>query len=220
MFPGDLTIESNVLYPNAPEIFISNFGSNIFAVVAENIFVDDDLEGLTDSNGQGAVYDLQAYTKIHLQEGAHLSPNLHLEINRDIYGGLASLPATESELQTFCDPDSNYYQANVDAAAISVGPPSQEEGSIEFLSPQEVFERGSVTLYPNPARNLLTLRSSHLDISAITIHDLSGRPIKQQNLQSHSREMQINLSGIAPGTYIVRVDCGDEVFSEKLVVTK
>jgi hypothetical protein len=56
--------------------------------------------------------------------------------------------------------------------------------------------------------------------SQLTIHDLYCRPIKQQTLQAHSRETQINLSGIAPGTYIVRVDCGDEVFSEKLVVTK
>jgi hypothetical protein len=219
MFPGDLTIESNILFPNAPEILISNFGNNNFAVVAENIIVNDDLEGLTDSNGQGAVYDLQAYTKIHLQEGAHLSPNLHLEINRDIYGGPTSLPATETELLTFCDPDSNYYQANNDAAAILTSPPNQE-GSTEFVAPLEIFNRGSVTLYPNPARDLLTLRSSHLELSSITIHDLSGRPIKQETLQSNTRETQVNLSGIAPGTYIVRVDCGDEVFSEKLVVTR
>jgi hypothetical protein len=30
----------------------------------------------------------------------------------------------------------------------------------------------------------------------------------------------MDLSGIAPGTYIVRIDCGEEVFSEKLVVTR
>lgn len=217
MFPGDLTIESNILFPNAPEIFISNFGSNLFAVVADNIIINDDLEGLTDSNGQGFVYDLQAYTKIHLQEGAHLSPNLHLEINRDIYGGPTSLAASASDLQTFCS-DTSQYAASTASRDVKSreAPPSNAVAEAGDLTEH----RGTVQLYPNPARDLLTLRSSHLDISAITIHDLSGRPIKQEILQSNSKETQVNLLGIAPGTYIVRVDCGDEVFSEKLVVTK
>jgi hypothetical protein len=50
-----------------------------------------------------------------------------------------------------------------------------------------------------------------------TAMDLSSQ---NETLQSNTRETQVNLSGIAPGTYSVRVDCGDEVFYEKLVVTR
>ena len=219
MFPGDLTIESNILHPNAPEIQMSNFGVDSLSVVADRIIVNDSLVGLTDSNGDGELYNLRAFTEIKLDTGAYLGPNLHLEINRDIYGGATSLPATESELLTFCDPDSNYYQGNIDAAAISTDPQNQGQAS-EPLSSQTKFERGSVSLYPNPARDILAISSSHLDMMAITIYDLSGRPIKQQNLPDQTRQYQMSLSGIAPGTYIVRIDCGDEVFSEKLVVTR
>jgi len=202
---GDETI--NTSHPFVNEVI----GNEIF-INAQEIIIDGPLQVQS-----GYTLVIQALEQIHQTIDAVFNPKIQMRIKKDFYDTPVFDYADNTEIQSFCD--STLYQANVDAASVSVGPPNQE-GSAEFSSPQEIFNRDSVTLYPNPARDLLTLRSSHLDMSSITIHDLSGRPIKQESLQSNTRETQVNLSGIAPGTYIIRVDCGDEVFSEKLVVTK
>lgn len=202
---GDETITTS--HPLVHEVI----GDEIF-INAQEVLINGPLQV---QEGYTAV--IQALERIHLTPDAVLNPKIHLRIKKDFYPTAVFEYADNTAIQSFCD--SALYQANVDAAAISTGLQNQEQAA-DYKSHQERVERGSVTLYPNPARDLLTLRSSHLDMSAITIHDLTGRPIKQQNLQAHSRETQINLSGIAPGTYIVRVDCGDEVFSEKLVVVR
>lgn len=160
---------------------------------------------------------IQALEQILQMPGAVVSPNIQLNIKQDFYNTPVFEYADNTKVASFCG--STNYQANIDAAAISTNNGSQNRETKKELT-KVVDERGSIQLFPNPARDLLTLRSSHLDMSAITIYDLPGKPIKQQNLQAHLREAQINLSGIAPGTYIVRVNCGDEVFSEKLIVTK
>jgi hypothetical protein len=58
------------------------------------------------------------------------------------------------------------------------------------------------TLYPNPAGDVLNI-SAATDISGISIYDLRGRHLIYMPCQS-SRCM-INLSGLTPGTYIVRI---------------
>ncbi|MGB6035982.1 MAG: T9SS type A sorting domain-containing protein, partial [Cryomorphaceae bacterium] len=202
---GDETISTN--HPAVHEVI----GSEIF-INAEEVLINGPLQVQT-----GFTAVIQALEQIHQTVDAVFNPKIHMRIKNDFYNTPIFDYTDSSTVSIFCS--SVFYQANVDAAAISLGPQSQGQTS-EFLSTPQSSERGFIQLFPNPARDLLTLRSSHLDMSSITIHDLSGRPIKQETLQSHSRETQINLSGIAQGTYIVRVDCGDEVFSEKLVVTK
>jgi len=165
-------------------------------------------------------YSVDSRSQIHLVPGAILRPSGRLRIIPDPLAQYGE-PASTNFIQDFCSGNtSEPYIAN----AASIVAESQIENYEYEVSKRRkkvnTPDGASLKLFPNPARDLFTLRSSHLDISAITIHDLSGRPIKQETLQSHSRETQIKLSGIAPGSYIVRVDCGDEVFSEKLVVTK
>jgi hypothetical protein len=208
--PGILVLGDETISTNHPAVH-AVIGNEIF-INAQEVLINGPLQVQT-----GFTAVIQALEQIHQTIDAVFNPKIQMRIKKDFYDTPVFDYADNTEIQSFCG--STFYQANVDAASISVGPPNQE-GSTEFVAPPEIFNRGSVTLYPNPARDLITLRSSHLDISSITIHDLSGRPIKQENLQAHSRETKVNLAGIAPGTYIVRVDCGEEIFSEKLVVTR
>jgi hypothetical protein len=157
---------------------------------------------------------------IHLVPGAQIGRKMRLAIDYPFQGLYPQEEVSAAYLSDFCANNLTdvTYQANQFSAFAPQLPPPSQEFLEQYYSPEQTANK--INLSPNPARDLLTFRSSHLDMSAITIHDLSGRPIKQETLQAHSRETQINLSGIAPGTYIVRVDCGDEVFSEKLVVTR
>jgi hypothetical protein len=165
-------------------------------------------------------FSILSESVIHLKPGAQLNPSLRLAIDLPFEGLYPQEPVSANYVSDFCQNNitENQYQANQFSALAPQLPPPSAEFLEQYYQPEKILNK--IILSPNPARDLLTLRSSHLDMTSITIHDLSGRPIKQKTLQAHSRETQINLSGIAPGTYIVRVDCGDDVFSEKLLVAK
>lgn len=141
---------------------------------------------------------------------------MNLRINKDIYGLGVANPATNQEITSFCS--SNSYEANT-----LRGSAKSLSGEIEVSEndiANDLNTSNQIDLYPNPASKLVLLNSSDLNISIITLHDLSGRVLKQENLPGQTRLYQMSLAGIAPGTYIVRVDCVEEVFTEKLVVTK
>lgn len=214
MFPGVLTMESNVLDENSPEITDSFFSqSNVDSVRADRIVVNDSLRGFKDSNGDGELYHLLAHSGVKMVPGTHLKSNLHLGIMPELYGNPTSYPASDLYLSSFCSNDYNASQLKGSLQKIR----TLEDDS---LYSSQNSRSNYVSIFPNPTRDLLTIRSSPADISAITIHDLSGRTLKQQSLQSHSQEVQVNVSDISPGTYIVSVVCGSEVLTEKLVVAK
>lgn len=217
MFPGDLTIESNVLFPNAAEIFFSNYGADPLSVIADRIIVNDDLKGYTDSNGEGATYNLQAYSEIRLDTGAHLLPNLHLEIKRDLYGGAQSIPATQSELLSFCSDTSQY-----GAATASKSAKSREQKSLisSKVNPREEVKSLQVKIHPNPTNSQIRITSSSKPISEIEIFDLSGRSLIHQKTGAEINTIAVNVAALQSGVYIVQTLCGDERSTEKLVISK
>lgn len=60
-----------------------------------------------------------------------------------------------------------------------------------------------ITLYPNPATDLVNIHSSRF-ISSISVADEMGR-IVIQTTDIHSPEYQMNTSGLSTGVYIVRI---------------
>jgi hypothetical protein len=211
--PGVVTLGNETITSSHPNVQ-TVVGNEIF-INAQEVHITGPLEV-----EEGYTLVIQALEQIHQQLGAVFNPKIHMRIKKDFYNTPVFEYAANAAVQNFCN-NSNDYQANTASKALRARLDKEVEAN-ENADHMEVSGESfnKIFLLPNPARDLLTLRSSHLDMTAITIHDLSGRPIKQETLQAHSRETQINLSGIAPGTYIVRVDCGDEVLSEKLVVTK
>jgi para-nitrobenzyl esterase len=63
-----------------------------------------------------------------------------------------------------------------------------------------------ISLFPNPANNILNIRSSEF-ISGIYVMDETGRIVTQAS-DIHSLDYQINTSGLSTGIYFVRIDNG------------
>ncbi len=75
-----------------------------------------------------------------------------------------------------------------------------------------------VTLFPNPVQNTLTLQSEETPISMVYIYDMAGRKVLQHPCFSvHS--LNINLSHIPRGIYVVRIFTHAGVVERKLVKT-
>jgi len=86
------------------------------------------------------------------------------------------------------------------------------------------FKKGQNTLaiYPNPYSTEFTIEAEFSDagIARIEVSDVLGRVVAQQNMYT-DRGLQLiklnNLSGIANGTYVLRIFAGNEVYFGKLV---
>jgi pimeloyl-ACP methyl ester carboxylesterase len=71
---------------------------------------------------------------------------------------------------------------------------------------QNIASGVTIALYPNPATNVLNVRSSDF-ISAITVIDEMGRVVNQVN-DLHDMDYQLNTSRLSSGIYFVKIDNG------------
>lgn len=92
-------------------------------------------------------------------------------------------------------------------------------GSSNFSAVVKVlFNVNSIlSLYPNPAKNTVTVKGLNKNITAIIkITNAQGKEILSQNsIQSSSATL--NISVLAPGTYFVQVAQGGKLAGLKLV---
>ena len=86
---------------------------------------------------------------------------------------------------------------------------------------ETVFESSNVALYPNPAKSTTTLAIEGLTSTAqIVITDLTGRTIGSYTINATQTQLNIDVSGFADGTYLVRVITDKCNSIQKLVVKK
>ncbi|MDO6760477.1 T9SS type A sorting domain-containing protein [Tamlana sp. 2_MG-2023] len=91
-------------------------------------------------------------------------------------------------------------------------------GSLNPTSASLSVEEASVNgfaIYPNPANDILNIKSNNLQISAVSIYSLLGKSVYQNNQFSGSI---IDLSSINRGVYILKIEASGRTFSKKLVV--
>ena len=74
-------------------------------------------------------------------------------------------------------------------------------------------------IYPNPAKDKATLSLSGLTANAkIIVSDLQGRIIQTEDLQAGTETYELNTSNYASGVYYIRILCGNNVNTQKLIV--
>ena len=77
------------------------------------------------------------------------------------------------------------------------------------------------TTYPNPAREVVFLKSTFTGQVHISLLDLSGKEVIKQNMDIAADEtFKMPLGQIEPGLYIIRISSGKEMAYGKLVVVK
>ncbi|MGH2667402.1 choice-of-anchor J domain-containing protein [Flavobacterium sp.] len=78
------------------------------------------------------------------------------------------------------------------------------------------FETSGLSVYPNPVKDVLHL-SYTSDISAVTIVNLLGQEMLKKNIDASQSE--IDLSDLANGTYLVKMEVGDLIKTMKIIKT-
>lgn len=73
----------------------------------------------------------------------------------------------------------------------------------------------SLTLYPNPLRDFLYVKSSESDIENIQLYNINGQLIRTTD--KVSKEIRIDMRGLQEGWYIVKIQTNEGLFSEKII---
>jgi hypothetical protein len=76
------------------------------------------------------------------------------------------------------------------------------------------------SVYPNPATNQITISNrQNINIKSVELIDNTGRKIKQWENLSFGENV-LNLENILPGVYFLRIEIGNEIMVEKLLIGK
>lgn len=89
------------------------------------------------------------------------------------------------------------------------------------LATAPVAQLPGVALYPNPARGSATVQLP-AGVAApqvsLTLLDALGRPLRTHTVPAAGRELPLDLAGLVPGLYAVRVQAGGTQATHRLVV--
>jgi hypothetical protein len=81
-----------------------------------------------------------------------------------------------------------------------------------FLS-QDEFINESITIYPNPATDILKIESSSVAIDKIRIYDLRGRLVEKYD----GVKNQMDVSHLQQGVFIIEIETAEGILRRKLI---
>lgn len=87
----------------------------------------------------------------------------------------------------------------------------------EPLAVNEIAVKEALKIYPNPASTSITVSSASNTISKIEIIDIQGRVVLSETALS-APKVQVNISDLAAGSYILKAHTAAGIETEKLVI--
>lgn len=87
------------------------------------------------------------------------------------------------------------------------------------LSIDEFETSNHVLVYPVPAKGLLHIRNLDSSVKAINIYSIDGRKVIEKSLTNSSQELNLDISSLVRGTYIVNFYNGLNSVSRMIIVS-
>lgn len=80
-------------------------------------------------------------------------------------------------------------------------------------------KNNNFSIYPNPAKDFINIKlSQHNKPINISITNLMGQTVKYEKYKSSENNIRLNISSIKAGTYLLKIDNGDEIEYQKIVI--
>ena len=89
--------------------------------------------------------------------------------------------------------------------------------AFDWVGVNEIPKTGQMAVYPNPSTgifHLQTTRVEQLGQASIQVYDLSGRTV----FSTFEYSDQLDLSHLNNGTYVLKVDTQNEVFTQRIII--
>jgi hypothetical protein len=76
----------------------------------------------------------------------------------------------------------------------------------------------SLTVFPNPATNILNIKFSEIDPRNIELINQFGNRVKKMNYHRNDNYIMMELNGLPNGIYLLRIETSDETFTKKITI--
>lgn len=153
-----------------------------------------------------------------------INENYNLSIS--LFGNNISIPVTRTQYEYYDFTKSRlpiFVYTDINANLSALGQGQQDTKAVYSLeSPavlgvNDVNSKTQVSVYPNPATNILNIQLPAVSSAAqVTIFDATGRQVYFNKLESS--KTTVNVSGFSKGVYFVKIEDGNQVTTKKVVV--
>lgn len=125
--------------------------------------------------------------------------------------GMKSVKVTSLELR-----NDNMVFASTFGRGIFSGPFTANDGTVVGVSDETV---SVVSAYPNPATDVLHLRSKiALHQPTVILYDISGKMLSKTNYNATSDLIKVNTSKLKSGNYVAKVIADEKIYTTKFIV--
>jgi len=196
-------------------IHVFKVWNNVFASIpsAGNQFITGNVPEVLDTSANYFTGDYHTAGFTDPDQGDFsLTPDAAALIDR---GADAGLDANGFELL----PRYMYLSASGDLQVRQVSGSGIDIGAYEYLFTSGTRRTtGQLSISPNPSsgRFEITVPASYAGRLAIT--DMSGRPVAFEQRMAAGDKIRCDMSGIRPGSYIVRLDGDNKTYSGRLII--
>ncbi len=123
--------------------------------------------------------------------------------------------ATSYQDKEFFDMANNCYTVVAEYGGDMMSAPAEEICIYVSTAIENISGQASVSIYPNPATNRLTIESGEAIVS-VSIQDLQGREVLNEKPGSQSK-LTIPVNGLTPGVYLVHAQTSNGTTVTKLI---
>jgi len=86
----------------------------------------------------------------------------------------------------------------------------------KYTGIKNIAQAKEINIYPNPTNSMIEI-SMNTNIDKITLLDLSGRTLIQQRIQKNTSKLKLDLSSLASGTYMLKLENEMNVSFQRVV---
>jgi len=87
------------------------------------------------------------------------------------------------------------------------------------LSNAEFDLTGTIAIYPSPATEVLFIRNnSFISLYNLTIYDINGRIVKQQDLRESNELFSVDVSQLSDGVYFAKIATENGTLTKKIII--
>jgi hypothetical protein len=79
----------------------------------------------------------------------------------------------------------------------------------------------AVRVYPNPSSGRFTIEAEHAtDIQTVKVYDIIGTLVKEVSIKSPAKTIDMDLTGMSEGVYIIRMEGSTGSVTRKINIVK
>lgn len=88
-------------------------------------------------------------------------------------------------------------------------------------TPPELFEEAGIKIYPNPSRDYIVADCDNIkSASIISIVNIQGQILKEIRLERNQKHVEIKVSELATGSYLLLLKNEDKIYTRKFMILK